>query len=335
MKNKQIMPRPLEHLTVAGKLYPNAWRMVDEFRAERGKSLPHWPSWCYLPLSGFYAIVSAAAGANRLTPDLIPDVARLGALGIWRVTQGIYRFDPAVYAAIRDTELSGDLPSEIFYRLPEWCVYIETPDVESEWGRQYGAWVHLEWDANTSRTELRLLLDNDAQLVPLILHLGDWSIAEALERFGAEAAKQAGTQWIKPHAKQIEELKMIVEPIVSLTLYLCSANAEFAGQKPQRPKPKKTKRGWRMFAPAKPTTWDIAVRLGAAIRHYYQSEQTGQTGLHTGPRPHIRRAHWHGYWKGPKEKPEERRFELKWLPPIAVNIDNPEELAATIRPIDD
>ena len=45
-------------------------------------------------------------------------------LGAWRATQTIYRFDPDFAAALVDTPISR-LPVEAFYRLPEWCVYIE------------------------------------------------------------------------------------------------------------------------------------------------------------------------------------------------------------------
>ena len=325
--------RPRDHLIAAGKLYPDAWKMVDEFRAGRGKDLPKWPSWCFLPLSAFYAIVSASKGADRLPIELIPDVARLGAMGSWRVTQGVYRFDPAVYESVSSTPLTGDLPVDVFYRLPEWCIYIETPDVETALGRQYGAWVHLEWDANTGRTELRILLDTDNELLPMVIHLGNWSIEEAIERFSSESANQAGTQWAGLHQKQMIDHKKIITPIISLTLYLCSKNAEFANGRPERPRPKKTKRGWRMFPPDKPRTWDVAVRLGSAMRSYYNSEQVGSAGLHNSPRPHIRRAHWHSFWTGPKNDPDNRRVVVKWMPPIPVNTDN-NDLPSTIKSVE-
>ena len=332
---KSIRPRDL--LVDAGKLYPQAWILVDKFRAQRGQGgLPDWPSWCFLPLSAFYAIVSADAGVEQLPPQLVTDVARLGALGTWRVSQGIYRFDPTVYLAIRDTPLKGDLPSEIFYRLPEWCVYIETPDVMTPWGRQYGAFVHLEWDANTGRTELRLVLDTDDELLPMILHLGDWSVSEALERMGAEAAYQAhlaGYERVTPNRSVLVDMHTSVDPIVSLTLYLCSQNAEYARDKPQHPKPKKTKKGWRMFPPDKPKTWEVAVRLGFAIRRYYQAEQTTTAGTRAGPRPHIRRAHWHSYWTGPRDDTRSRKLIVKWMPPIPVNVDD-NDLPSTIKPVE-
>ena len=125
--------RPRDHLTTASRLYPGAWRMSDEIRVDKGSSsAPDWPNWCYLPLAGWYAVVCADAGVRQLGMDRIGDVAKLAALGSWRATQGIYRFDPALYAAVVDTPVDGDIPCDVLYRLPEWCVYIETPGIE--WG---------------------------------------------------------------------------------------------------------------------------------------------------------------------------------------------------------
>ena len=119
--------RPRDLLNTASRDYPSAWSQADEFRAGHGASLPDWPAWCYLPMAGWHAIVSAARGSMSL--DTIGAVARLAALGAWRCTQGIYRFDAALYDAIRETPVSGDIPSDVLYQLPEWSVYVETPGV--------------------------------------------------------------------------------------------------------------------------------------------------------------------------------------------------------------
>lgn len=40
------------------------------------------------------------------------------------------------------------------------------------------------------------------------------------------------------------------------------------------------------------------------------------------PSPHIRRAHWHSYWMGPRQEGHpDRKPVLKWLPPIPVAMD--------------
>ena len=202
------MLRPQMHLIAAGHLYPKAWRQADQFRADRGKSgLPPWPSWCYLPMAAWYAIVSEGKGPLPL--DRIGDVGRLAALGSWRVTQGVYRFDQDLYEAVRGTPLEGDLPAAILYRLPEWCVYVETPGMQD--GRLHGFFAHLEWDAKTGRHELRLLLDQEDLLIPLPIHIGAWPLEEAMRRVGAEAAAQSGRT-----PPPMEELTPEIAPILSL-----------------------------------------------------------------------------------------------------------------------
>ncbi len=53
--------RPKQHLEYYSKLYPAAWKQVDKFRAGKGKDLPFWPEWCFLPLTAVYTIVSTKA----------------------------------------------------------------------------------------------------------------------------------------------------------------------------------------------------------------------------------------------------------------------------------
>ncbi len=49
--------RPGRTLSTFSRLYPDAWKRVDDLRARR-KELGDWPDWCFLPLAGAYVIVS-------------------------------------------------------------------------------------------------------------------------------------------------------------------------------------------------------------------------------------------------------------------------------------
>ena len=154
---------PTEHLNEISKSYPNAWKMLDTMRQDRGVGLPKWPSWCFFPMAGWYAIACAGQNAPALNVHQLADVSRLAALGAWRYSQGVYRFDKDFYTSLANTVPNGDLPCEVLHRLPEWSVYIETPDNDWFGWPLHGFWCHLEWDVNTQRHELRLLLNTDTE----------------------------------------------------------------------------------------------------------------------------------------------------------------------------
>lgn len=320
--NPGRQPRPLEHLIAAGKRYPGAWEKIDVFRQGRGKDLPNWPNWCFLPMTAWYAIVSASAGMDRLPLHLIGDVSNLAALGAWRYTQGIYRLDPDLYAAIKATIPSGRLPCDVLLRIPEWSLYIETPEMQWAGDALHGFWAYLEWDVKTHRKELRLLLDTNRSLMSISVYIGNWTITEAIDRYVSEVKKQARAENINVRNllahENVEKIATSIYPLVSLLLYVCSNGMEYSGNHPPSyPQPKRTKKGWHLFPAVKPRVWNLGEKVGNAIRgaRNLQSERKG-------PAPHIRRAHWHGYWSGPRAGKQE--FNLKWLPPtiIAAGIDD-------------
>jgi hypothetical protein len=226
--------RPLEHMAAVGWLYPEAWRQIDKFRASKGKnSLPDWPDWCFLPMAAFYAIVSKEAGVTRLPPHLLPDVTRLAAIGTWRYTRGIYRFYPDVSDAVMSAKISSGLSSEVFFRLPEWCVYIEMP--EREWGGMslHGFFAHMEWDTEEGRATLRLLLDCEEGLYPYPVRLDADALDVAVSRATKAARMQSmgggrfsGTSPGNASASMADSL----EPLVSLVLYLCGEDADISEQ---------------------------------------------------------------------------------------------------------
>lgn len=332
-----MTPRPKQHLIDAGKRWPHAWRLVDEMRAERGKGLPDWPEWCFLPLAGAYAIVS---GGRQLSIQEVGNVSILGALAAWRPTQGIYRFDPDVFAAVWDTPIEGDLPIDVLYRLPEWCVYIETPGKRYFGSDLHGYFAHLEYDVNHGNAELRFLLDTEQHLTPLSLHLVPGGLNASLQAFLDRARVEGiiagfGDVMANAPSDAIQQLADTVAPLVSLVLYLCSQAAEYRDargmdRQPTRPTPQKTKRGERLFPPDQPTVWETAFRVGARLRQAKQQAQSGG-GERAPVRPHIRRAHWHTYWVGPRSDPSQRKAILRWLSPIPVGFGDDDDVEPTIR----
>lgn len=328
-------PRPVQHLIAAGKQWPNAWQLIDRMRADRGKDpLPDWPEWCFLPMAGAYAVVS---GGMELSLEEAGGISRLAALAAWRPTQGIYRFHPDVFGAVWDTPIDGELPIEVLYRLPEWCVYVETPGKTYLGDPLHGFFAHLEYDINHHTSELRLLLDTDRALIPTPLHLVPGGLEQSVQRFIDRAAAELLSRGHMPPEgtaddRVIRDIADSIAPCVSLVLYLCSAAAELRTAKgpdaPTRPSPTKTKRGPRLFPPQDATVWETGFRTGEALRKASSQSSSGEGGT---VRPHIRRAHWHTYWLGPRSDPQRRTAELRWLPPIPVNLDTSDDVKPTIR----
>lgn len=333
-------PRPARWLAEYGRQYPAAWRQFDDFRAQRAE-LGNWPAWCFCPLAGAYTIVSG--GINTIPPERGLHVGILGALAAWRPCQGIYRFHPAALQALWETPVEGRIPVEILEHMPEWCPYVEFDRPRSLVGHlTHGFWAHLEWAPNNDRRELRLVLDSDDGLIPVPLHLADDAdLVVSLRRSLQESVWQA-----KRMGLDVPEVSMLLEdpatgmqlaPPISLLLYLCSQAAEMRsgsleGPQPM-PGPTKTKKGPRLFPPDRPRQWDVAFRIGASLeaaREAMAGDGTG-TGEHReGPRPHVRRAHWHTYWLG---KRGEQRAELRWLHPILVGGDQ-SGIVPTIREVE-
>ena len=197
---------------------------------------------------------------------------------------------------------------------------------------------------NDRRTELRLVLDVTGpagdELIVMPIHLGKGGVAEGVEAMLKEAARQFPVTSANARGRCRRGSPATFRPLVSLVLYLCSQAAEIkeagAGKRvPTRPKPQKTKKGMRIFAPDHPSRWEVGYRLGAALRQALSEHEPAEpTGTHASPRPHIRRAHWHSFWVGKKDQPDARSVTLKWLPPIPVNVLGVDDLTTTVRDVE-
>jgi hypothetical protein len=333
---------PAIYLTRMAAKHPGCWQQVDAMRAMRGNELPDWPSWCFLPLAGAFAILSGG-GTNQLSLEEAGEIAAFGALAAWRATQGIYRIHPAVRAAVESTPLEGSIPSEILHRLPEWCVYVETQGLIINSLPVAGFFAYLESDAEAGREELRLVLDCPPTLIGVLpIHLDrgglELGIAAALaeaER-NAHLADQSVVSSLRERLSVSEQARHI-SPLVNILLYLCAENCEFLDttdrrKRPELPRATQTKRGPCFFPPPSPTTWEVGMRLGAALESAAAQPTEPAEGTHASPRPHIRRAHWHHFWKGPRDMGQ--TAILRWLPPIAVNVDDDHPVIPTVRPVD-
>lgn len=284
-------------------------------------------------------MVTRARLAPGPSPVEVADAALLCALAAWRRTQGVYRYDPQLRAALVRTPLSGPVPCDLLTRLPEWACLLELGGIElPHVGPLSGALAWLEHDANTG-AELRYHVIGAAGDVVAVLVLQleqGLTVEESAERALELAEREAAKRGIVIDGLPTRtELGKLVRPLVALTLYLCSDEADVAGGghwPPPRPQPRKTRRGVRVRAAAGPKQWSVGERIGAALRLVRDSGDTADSGdsvIRAGPRPHVRRAHWHTYLTGPRTG-EQRRL-LRWISPVLVGGD---DVVPVVRAVD-
>lgn len=285
---------------------------------------------------------------------------RLVTLSIWRTTQGVYLLDPDLAEALWDTPMTnGQLPIELLWRVPEWCPYIHlggfTPqwfshiqkpgidfhafltELEEESFSILGFWVYLKAHALEGKYRpdtgftvcflMDVLVDTKKQrgLPYLVYHAFNLTAGGSLD----DSIQNACNQKVDPILTA--PLCQLAGSLLSVSLYLCATNSRTLDGFTDRPQPQpvKTSKGLRLFPPAQPTLWRLGASLGAALRAS-RAQDSGEA--HTTTRPHLRRAHWHSYWVGPRGGPT-RQLELRWLHPILVNPQDSEELLATVRPV--
>jgi hypothetical protein len=370
--DNSAVPRPAQYMSSLARGIPDVWKKLESARAHRQGSAINWPGCCYVPRPVASAIPLALSGRERANSFDLMSGVWIAALGAWRMTQGIYRFDETLAGELRKTPLNREIPAEIFCRLPEWCVYIETPGRVVDGKPAPGFFVYVDaghaGPAYPEYLDLVMLSDvgdpDEPDGAELREHppvpLGKGSIEASLDaafRWGVERQSLHMTEVLnQPELRASAEeyvrnkvMPMIanelelIRPLVPLVLYLCTENAEVLDRigkrsRPGNPEAKKVKGGMRVFPAERLTRWDVGFRLGAALRRGTGAARNSQGGTHASPRPHIRTAHWHSFWTGPRAtmdgpQPTGRKLVVHWLPPTPVNVDDVDDLVPTVRPV--
>ena len=130
----------------------------------------------------------------------------------------------------------------------------------------------------------------------------------------------------------ITDSTVLLEQLVALVLYLCSDTPDFATIRV----PLRAGRHRSARVDIEADVVDVGFRIGAALRSATgRTARDDEPGAPTGVRtaPHIRKAHFHLYWYGPRDQPEQKTAKIKWLAPIAVNIDLA-DIPPTVRQVE-
>ena len=126
----------------------------------------------------------------------------------------------------------------------------------------------------------------------------------------------------------------LADEVLPLLLYLCSEQPDIPAHRP--PPLQRSKTTGRLIPPDAPQLWDVGVRIGAALRKSRQEnrdrDQETASGGTARKRPHMRAAHWHTYWTGPRKNDQQQQPRIRWIPPLGVNLDLGDTVP-TVRPV--
>ena len=344
-----VLVRPNAYTAQMGRKYPRVYRALYRQHGEFHQS---WPDWCFAPTPIVRRELAADVGINLDSAiEVIRDAPIVAGLAAWRVTKGVYDFHPALLDSLWNSTIDGELPIDMFRYLPEWCVYIP---VDPPRGGIRGCFAYVDEDVEDwFPRKLVLLVDQDEALVEVEIELkAGADILAAMPLFSGYNISGGLTQpRVQPllmtdaeRQNAIPLVHNVVTPLVSLVMYLCLTSVELTAtdrgeSRPGKPAVNRSGRGPVFDTPAEPRKWGVDYRIGAAIQRGRPSAGGGESGsTPTGRarmRPHIRRAHWHRYWTGPRGEPDNRRLLARWLPPIPVAIDDdPDDIITTVREID-
>jgi len=230
-----------------------------------------------------------------------------------------------------DTPHEDKIQTDMLLRLPFWCAYIPIPKPVSGMANLRGIFVHLEFDVNHARPELRVLLDLDDSvggqggLTPGLIEIDQ---AVTIEDALRESYGNFKSQVRLPQA-QLDSLFRVLLNILSrcmsIVMYICAENAQMrpTSATPARPvaqvaQPRRGYRRPQVFAPAQPAVWQVAWRIGAAIGAAKTAVARAAASASTGRtvKPHMRRAHWHTYLTGHGRS----QRVVRWLAPFPVGL---------------
>lgn len=250
----------------------------------------------------------------------------LAATASWRFGRGIYLYDQNLATELWGGEPVDKLPAEVMWRLPEWCVYISF-----EQNPKSGCYASLEWEPYTARPMLALTMEHPYTHYTFDrfeLFLDTQTIEESIElklaRHRDIGKSETEIQGLKGYLSTLGKLASAFLPLVT---YLCSNDPDVV-RRDGSPMPNKPRRPSEHVD--HPTIWESGWHIGTALIESRNANEMGEA-THAQPRPHIRRAHFHHFWTGPRDG--ERTLVVRWLHPILVRGDV-DDLTTTIRPAD-
>lgn len=319
MKDKDT---PLALVRLWPKMTKDCYRQLDHCRAAKDRSEMNWPDYCLLPINAAYTYLVHVI--NLSDTDAAAACAELTACWTWRQNKIIYYFDADMANALadqaEDVTDTDILPADLLMHLPYPCVYIKAPGLLEHMD---GFWAWMDFDTNRNGPELRIqwVFDTLDGSLPQVLHIIPGATLHDCFLDTIQTTLEH-TKALVDVSKPADSCRIILKAI-QLLLYILADNADIADEpeplrvvdnrKPRQSKPAIKDKAGDVMAK------NVGVRIGAAFRQSRSGRKnnTGDTGTGSAKRPHMRRGHWHHYWRGPMQG--DRELVLRWTAPTMIH----------------
>ncbi len=260
----------------------------------------------------------------------------------WRMSLSVYKIDNEIFDEMLKSPIPLDTPSEIFSRLPDFCVYVEfprlldmreiNPQLPQEIDIQIrGFWAYLNYPlSGINERELNFCADIlPSDSYPDTLSTVSMIIADNLTvKESADLVFEQYQGMSTSEAKRMADAdKLALYTYLPMLLWLCADEPDISNmsgepmttEQVRQPKYSQ-KKGGQFVPPSTPRIHNLGQRLGGDIRKFKDEiAESEETRKGIAKRPHIRKGHWHGYWHG---SGQDKQFIPKWLSAMFVNASN-------------
>jgi len=349
-----------EHMQLLNHARPGWFSVLQQARASRDE-IGGWPDWCLLPLMQIaYFYIQAYdidIGSGVIHPLFMSFCVLMNALFAWEHTRTVWYFDDELARALEETTSLDAIPSELMYRLPGWAVVTPIGEAVAI------AWLEYEFHTDRGEPALQIAVLSRDEKVELVqfkfaIPLRHRTLGEGLRDMIAnvEHLARADPNWAAMLHKTatllnvdpddaIKEIGVFAHRLATQTVaricYLLAEEPDVSERVPPEPHRGRARRqAWLgVQQPVQPVReLDVGFRVGAALRaaraadsHTFATDDE-PVGHRRSPVPHLRRAHWHLYWTGPRQG--SRTPVLRWIPPVVVAVSSIEDMPVpTVRPV--
>ena len=245
------------------------------------------------------------------------DVSSLAAIISWKYTKSVYSINNYLADELIKSEAPTYIPVEYFEKIPEWSIFITGFEyfinTKNEFfGEQLlGFWLTTSLDFNSKRVIMFSFLFSNGSISSFPLRMDVENIMESYYEITSQSDFNTNISLISIY----KELLNVAIPLSLFIIKQHVDNYEYI-EKKSNAFFKKTKGLDRLFEAKKIKKTIVGEEIGKTIQLF--KEKLTLYSNQGKVRPHVRRAHWHGYWKG---KSTEKEFILKWIPATLVNAD--------------